>query len=88
MASVKEVIQGVVSIKDSADELATMAGGAGADLAQAAAAISGMLEGNSGSGPVAVSAVHTASGSLKKAASSMQELSRAAEKCAQGLAAS
>ena len=87
MASMKEVIQGVVTIKDSADELAQMASGAGVDRAQSAAQISSLLEGNSGSGPIAVSAVHTASGSLKKSASSMKELSRAAEKCANSLAA-
>lgn len=85
MLSVKELIQQVVALKHSSEELSEMLAYAGSNLRDNANALSQLMEG-SGQGEMAAQSVGVASQSLLQAAASIKTLSRTCDNCAKQLA--
>lgn len=80
MASIQELSNEVMSIKQTSDQLAQMVGAANTSLASQSSMISNMVQGSQ-SGQEAVMSLSVATRSLADAASAMKALSRTCDEC-------
>ncbi|MBR7088757.1 MAG: hypothetical protein IKI38_05315 [Mogibacterium sp.] len=80
MASVKEMIQETVALRDRSDELSQMIAAGAKSLSDSSAYMVRIIEG-SASGQEAVRALSAAAGALNNAASSMVSMKTACENC-------
>lgn len=85
MASIQELSNEVMSIKQTSDQLAQMVGAANTSLASQSSMISNMVQGSQ-SGQEAVMSLSVAARSLADAASAMKSLSRTCDECIANLA--